>query len=191
MNSRLILERLHGLMQNPQSAWFSIGKEYHNSIFRILRTYFIWMFIALPVVFTLATVFSTFEIRAILINGIITPVAALTVFLLLLYIISIVLEEVTSLLDIQPAPMSSAKVSYLSALPFLSLTLLLPVPWLGPVLAGSGFVYQIYLTYLGGAELFKIPAQKKVFWLIAVLLTLFLMLVAFLLFIVALLFIRG
>ena len=183
MNYKKILEKMQDLFQNPSAVWEKIEQEYVKSTFSILKDYFLIFYLLIPIAVTLKQFFVFKSIQILAYQGIILPAIAITTYLFVLYILSIVLEEAAEFMGGHAGSYAGVKLSFFSGLPFLCMVILSVIPYIGVFLALTGLIYQIALIYAGAETLLKIPAKRKWFWIFSIILSFGLLL--FLFFLVA------
>lgn len=171
MSENTKLNHLNGLFKTPIKQWQVIDNEYHSSILNIVRHYYMMFFLLLPVSIILRLVISGKSFKAVMLQGLAAPVAGLLLFIFVLYLLSIIIEEAGAFLGGRVTPLSGAKIAAFSAYPFLAMTVFATIPYLGPVMLVTGFVYQLVLIFLAGKHMLLIPQGRLYVWFISVFLS--------------------
>ena len=182
MNYRKQLEVLRGLFQTPFSIWSSLEKENIPSAVYILRHHYLIFIILIPVLVTIRQMFSFKSFTILFYQGILLPVIAILTYLLVLYILSILMEEAADFMGGRAESNGGIKLAFYSGLPFLSMVVFSVLPF-GFILVFTGFIYQITLIYAGCVPVLKVPSSRKWFWMLTIVISFILLL--FLFFLVA------
>ena len=168
MKTILFIKHLQGLLHNPALEWDEIRKSHYDSGWDILKDFYLVFLLLLPFSISLKLLFITRSLKVILTQGVIIPLLALVFFIFVLYLLSIVMEEAAALMKGKLMHLAGIKIAYFSAIPFLSLFILFPVPYLGILMVLGGFIYMIALMISGGKILLAVPANRIFLWILSV-----------------------
>lgn len=163
-----LIARLRGLLQTPAEHWLVIREEYIPTVRIMLRKYYLPFLLAMIPTFLLASVLKGESLKRSLALGLITPTVLALAMIILFYLISLIAEETTELFGIPITPSMGIKLTFFSAFPFTVSLPLLPIPYLGPLLAGILFLYMFFLFYSGAEKILGLTGTKRFFWLLSV-----------------------
>ena len=174
-----LVKHLQGLFHNPALEWDEIEKSYYSSSLQIIRDYYLFFVLAIPVAFIIRLLITLKSYKTLVYQGVIVPVIVIGAYVVVLYLLSIVLEEAADFMKGKVTPMAGSKIAFFSGLPFIALCVLIPIPWLGMLAFAAGFIYQIVMIYMGGVKLLHIPSGRRPLFIITVFLTFIILLVLF------------
>ena len=174
-----LLKHLQGLMQNPRQELNEISRAYYPGGFTIISRFYTVFMILIPVSFGIKELIRYKTIKIFLFNSMILPITAILSFIVVLYLLSIILEETAQVMKGQVPHLAGAKVAYFSGLPMIAMLVFSTIPYIGFIFPLAGFIYQVILIYLSSELFFQLAPRKRYLWLIAVVLSFVLLLLLF------------
>jgi len=170
------MQHIRGLFHQPTLEWVAINQESYKSVFFILRNYFLTFLFLIPFSISLRLFFVHGDFKLIFYQAWLIGWIILGGYFFILYLMSIIMEEAANFMGGKAVPGSGAKLSYFSALPFLFMLILAPLPRVGFIIMLVSFAYNIALIYIGASEIFKLEGSKKILWFVSVVVSFLLLL---------------
>jgi len=164
------IERVKNILISPKKEWMVINQETASPM-----SLFIGYVLPLAVIGSIGSILQGFlfpgtnSLGFFLLTGIISMLAGLVAY----YSVIIVVDNLAPGFASEKDPGKSAQLVAYSCTPAYIASLFGFIPYIGGVLSILGWIYGIYLMYLGIGLLKKTPEEKKVVYIIVVYVVLF------------------
>ena len=176
VKTALLWERLRGFFKDPEATFSLIAKEYHVSALSIIKEYFLFFLILIPVLFSFkAFIITSFSLKIAFKTFFIVSFGFL-LYLVFLYFLGLLLDEVGYYFGVRSSQIYGIKICFFSALPFCGFLTLSILPYIGKIFVICGFFYHLYLIYKGCFVVMLIDKKMLNKWLLMIIFSISLLL---------------
>jgi len=157
------MQHLRNLYANPVFAWREIDKAFFGNKLAIIRENLFVFLIINPLLFTLIHLVLFEGLKKLFLKGIFYPFIYTGFGILLVFIVSLILEEIYKLTSHRDPQQNIFKWLTFSSLPLFSVSGFLDIPFFGGVFFLTGLIYSGYLAKTGIEKflwIIKSPRRK-------------------------------
>lgn len=159
-----LINRIKGLFQSPIREWETIKIEYLPNLWNLLYRYYLPIFLLVFLSFFIVSLIKTGFSRSLISSGILAPFLLFLLFIFALYLLGLILEEVSELMGNPVSPTLGIKLSFFSAYPLMYSLIFLPIPYLGLAINLLCLFYFFYLLTLATEYVLGISGKKRFFF---------------------------
>ena len=168
MHHDLLLPLIKKLFNEPEIAFIQIKRENQLLLKGIFKKYIAFILSILIFISVSKYAVNFSSIGHLLKKGLIQPVIMMFGFMVLLYLLSVVIEESANYFGSRAKHSSGFKVCFLSAMPSLGMLPFTFLPIVGRFIFTLAVLYWVYLMWIGSKTLLFFPGTKLSSWVISI-----------------------